>query len=98
MAMRGEISSYGFFKLFLKTVKNEGPFALYKGILPSFFGIMTYKGFGFAFYESIYMANSKLPISDFYLNFFSGAISVVLGQLSKRLKKSKSKFLQNFKI
>ena len=84
MALPGEISRLGSGQLMLKTVQNEGFFGLYKGMGPSILGIIVYKGFGFGFYESIYKANSRLPINDFWLNFMSGTIAGSIGQVSKK--------------
>ena len=66
-----------------KTYKKEGLKGLYKGAPISIVGVITYKGFGFAFYEEIYKANSKLNLSNVLLNFTSGAFASILGQCCK---------------
>lgn len=83
MALRGEMRKYGVIEIISNTVKKEGVRGLFKGALMSMAGIVVYKGFGFAFYEEIYKLNSKLDISNESLNFISGAIAGVTGQIRK---------------
>jgi hypothetical protein len=83
MALRGEMRKYGVMEIIKNTIKKEGVGGLFKGSLMSMAGIVVYKGFGFAFYEEIYKVNSKLDISNESLNFVSGAIAGVSGQIRK---------------
>lgn len=85
MALRGEMRQYGVLEILKNTVKKEGVRGLFKGTYMSMAGIVVYKGFGFAFYEEIYKINSKLDISNESLNFISGAVAGVTGQIRKPL-------------
>jgi hypothetical protein len=79
MALRGEMRKFTTAQILKKTISREGITGLYKGSSIAMLGVMTYKGFGFTFYEEIYKANAKLNMSNVLLNFSSGAIAGILG-------------------
>ena len=85
MALRGEMRQFSVLQIVKKTIQKEGVLGLYKGAPIAMLGVVTYKGFGFTFYEEIYKANAKLNMSNVVLNFTSGAIAGLLGQTSKFL-------------
>ena len=50
---KGETRRYrGFFHCFREVVRNDSPFALYRGMLLSFVGVVVYRGLYFGLYDS----------------------------------------------
>ena len=81
MSMRGDISQFNLISILKNTVKEEGGFrGIYKGASTAMWGIVVYKGVGFATYEYLNSHADGL-LNKWLGHFLSGASGGLIGQI-----------------
>ncbi|KAJ6224334.1 hypothetical protein RDWZM_002879 [Blomia tropicalis] len=83
MAVSQQNKYHSLIEVFIKTIREEGAFALYRGLVPTLLGVIPYAGCSFFTYEMLKMLHHELNGTDNphpTLRLLFGAIAGLIGQ------------------